>query len=646
MSLAEARPDLVEQWHPTRNGAVLPGDVSPGTHRVVWWFGPCRHAWDSPVKQRTRRVSSGCPYCAGKRVLPAESFAALHPAIAGEWHLARNDPLRPDAVRSSSNKRVWWQCSTCHFEWATTIAHRTGDGTGCPACAGLVVVAGRSFADRFPDLAAEWHPSRNGDLPPTAVAPFSGKRVWWQCPHCGNEWQAAVSGRASGKGCSTCRPPGWSQVAIRVGAELAALLLSVGDLERAPREARREVGWEPDIALPAERIALDVDGRFWHGDGHHKTRDSRGRDLRKVQAFRAAGWSLVRIREAPLERLSPDDVVVADLRDTKAVTVTVAEHLAARLGLIPAGLAEYRATAGLVADGVAEGLIAKFQRGTVAGRMLAELFPAVAAEWHPTRNGVLRPETVFAGSGRIVWWLCSLGHEWPASMLNRSQGSGCPYCSGNKAGQGNTLIDLHPELAAQWHPARNGDLTPTQVTPGTTRKAWWRCSQGHEWQASIASRVAGRGCSQCSGRVASPERNLLVVDPGLAAEWHPSKNGELTPADVTPGSGRKAWWLCAAGHEWDAAIVVRRSGDGCPYCSRHRVGQGNSFANLHPDLAAQWHPTLNQRLTPADVSPRSHQRAWWLCTSGHTWAASVGRRVDGAGCPHCSGRRKARKPSP
>ena len=243
---------------------------------------------------------------------------------------------------------------------------------------------------------------------------------------------------------------------------MAALLLSVGDLERAPREARREVGWEPDIALPAERIALDVDGRFWHGDGHHKTRDSRGRDLRKVQAFRAAGWSLVRIREAPLERLSPDDVVVADLRDTKAVTVTVAEHLAARLGLIPAGLAEYRATAGLVADGVAEGLIAKFQRGTVAGRMLAELFPAVAAEWHPTRNGVLRPETVFAGSGRIVWWLCSLGHEWSASMLNRSQGSGCPCCSGNKVGQGNTLIDLHPELAAQWHPARNGDLTPTR----------------------------------------------------------------------------------------------------------------------------------------------------------------------------------------
>ena len=61
-----------------------------------------------------------------------------------------------------------------------------------------------------------------------------------------------------------------------------------------------------------------------------------------------------------------------------------------------------------------------------------------------------------------MWWLCSLGHEWPASMLNRSQGSGCPCCSGNKVGQGNTLIDLHPELAAQWHPARNGDLTPTR----------------------------------------------------------------------------------------------------------------------------------------------------------------------------------------
>ena len=590
------------------------------------------------MKQRTRPVPSGCPYCAGKRVLPLESFAARYPSIAGEWHPTKNMPLQPEAIACASNKRVWWRCAVCGHDWATAVAHRTGQGTGCPGCAGTVVVPGRSLADRSPELAGEWHPTRNGALRPTAVAPRTTKRAWWQCAHCGNEWLASVAGRVGGKGCSTCRPPGWSSVAIQIGAELATLV-PVGDLERAPREVRREVGWEPDLVIPTERIALDVDGRFWHGDGHHKTRDSRDRDVRKAQVFHAVGWRLVRIREHPLTPLSANDVVVADLRDTKATTITVVEHLRDRCGLVVNRLADYRAASGLAGQDAADTLIAAFQRGDVAGRTLAELFPMVAAEWHPTRNGVLRPDTVYAGSSRSVWWRCAVGrHVWAAKVLNRSHGTGCPYCSGNKAGQGNTLADLHPELAAEWHPSRNGELTPAQVTPGTTNRGWWRCSQGHEWQASIASRVAGRGCSQCSGRVASPERNLLVVDPGLAAEWHLSRNSELTPVDVTPGSGRRVWWSCVAGHEWEAAIVVRRSGDGCPYCSRHRVGQGNSLADLRPDVAAQWHPTLNGRLTAADVSPRSHRRVWWLCASDHTWAASVGRRVDGIGCPYCSGR--------
>ena len=64
----------------------------------------------------------------------------------------------------------------------------------------------------------------------------------------------------------------------------------------------------------------------------------------------------------------------------------------------------------------------------------------------------------------------------------------------------------------------------------------------------------------------SPEYNLAVLHPDVAAQWHPTKNGDLTPYDVTPGSGKKVWWKCEKGHEWDATVGDRTRGRGCPHC--------------------------------------------------------------------------------
>ena len=34
----------------------------------------------------------------------------------------------------------------------------------------------------------------------------------------------------------------------------------------------------------------------------------------------------------------------------------------------------------------------------------------------------------------------------------------------------------------------------------------------------------------------------LTPYPHLVKEWHPTKNGDLTPKDVTYGSNKKVWW--------------------------------------------------------------------------------------------------------
>ena len=138
---------------------------------------------------------------------------------------------------------------------------------------------------------------------------------------------------------------------------------------------------------------------------------------------------------------------------------------------------------------------------------LATTHPQLAKEWHPTKNESLTPFEVSKGSGQVVWWLGSCGHEWKAMVGNRARGAKCPYCAQkrkieNKShvskvrkprksviSETNNLTISHPALIQYWHPIKNGDLTPKQVLKSSRAKVWWQCSKGHEWELSIHGAV-------------------------------------------------------------------------------------------------------------------------------------------------------------
>ena len=200
---------------------------------------------------------------------------------------------------------------------------------------------------------------------------------------------------------------------------------------------------------------------------------------------------------------------------------------------------------------------------------LASLNPTLAVQWHPTKNGEITAQDVTCSSGKKAWWICEKGHEWEACINSRNTGAGCPICSGHKILVGyNDLATVKPEIAAQWHPTKNGALTPQDVTISNGKKRWWKCENGHEWVTSVANRSAGCGCPVCVGRkVLVGYNDLETVNPMLAAEWHPTKNGGLTPRDVTIASNKKIWWKCNKGHEWKTNPSHRKRGTGCPICS-------------------------------------------------------------------------------
>ena len=143
-----------------------------------------------------------------------------------------------------------------------------------------------------------------------------------------------------------------------------------------------------------------------------------------------------------------------------------------------------------------------------------------------------------------------------------------------------TLAD-YPDLVAQFDRRRNGQIAPKDIAFGSRRRLWWRCSEGpdHLWQAPVSRRTAGHGCPFCRNLALSVTNRLAVLEPRIAREWHPTKNGQLTARDVVVGSGHVVWWKCRKGpdHEWRSTVVGRvRYGRGCPFC----VGQRPPFPTI------------------------------------------------------------------
>ena len=99
-------------------------------------------------------------------------------------------------------------------------------------------------------------------------------------------------------------------------------------------------------------------------------------------------------------------------------------------------------------------------------------------------------------------------------------------------------------------------------------------------------------------------KSLAELNPKLAKQWHTSKNGELTPYDVSDSSYKKVWWRCEKGedHEWEAHVYHRNKGVGCSVCAGRTIVKSNCLATLDPILAKQWHSTRNGDLTPFLVS--------------------------------------------
>ena len=242
--LSTLKPGLASEW--SKKNEIKPTEVTVGSHKKVIWKYRLGHEWTASVKSRSIN-GSGCPYCSHNKVLVGfNDLATVVPEVADEW--SEKNEKKPTEVTAFANRKAWWKCRACGYEWNTLISTRSG-GSKCPCCSGYTFIKGRNgLKTTHPKIAEEWS-EKNYPLQPDEVNAKSRKNVWWHCTKCGNEWKSVINARIKGTVCPVC-------------AE-REVLAGYNDLATTDKNLLREWDYELNRIQPTEVSRTSAKRVWW-----------------------------------------------------------------------------------------------------------------------------------------------------------------------------------------------------------------------------------------------------------------------------------------------------------------------------------------------------------------------------------------------
>ena len=392
--LKDTYPELIKEWHPTKNKGIDPYKIASKSDKDIWWKCKLGHEWKTSLHKRFQSnpdVPSECPYCSGKLILTGfNDLATLYPDIAKEWNYKRNGNIVPEKISPYSHSKVWWTVhhkdpstgKTFDFEWESVIRSRTQITDGCPFLSGKRVYAGyNDLATIYPDIAKEWNYEKNKGLmdkngndisTPDKISANSKQTVWWKLSydvpddypiehlhgkHFDFEWDASICDRVSKKlGC-----PYLSGKRVWPGFnDLATLYPNIAKEWDYERNAYIINKMGTDISSPEKVTSSSKQDVWWICPEGHNYHAVIGR----------------RTKNGTNCPICANNKVLKGFND------------------------------------------------------FATTHPEMAMQWHPTKNGNLKPDMLTHGSGQTVWWQCENGHEWHTKLCSRTaDNTGCPYCN-------------------------------------------------------------------------------------------------------------------------------------------------------------------------------------------------------------------------
>ena len=578
-SFEDKFPNLIQYWDFEKNNSDMPYTVSSTSIKKIFWICEKRHSFDRSINQFT--TNQKCPICSDKKLLSGfNDLQTRYPEIAKDW--SKKNQKAASEYLCGSGESVFWECHICHNEWKAPIWNRTRSNTGCLNCQrkkiGLAIRSAKlkksgSLAEKYPDLLEEWDFEKN-NYSPYEVSPYGDTVVTWKCKRCGKNWDTSIGNRTRAKsGCPYCNSKGTSfpeQVILYYVEKYFPD--AIGRYSGFKQDGITEI----DIWIPSINTGIEYDGSYFHKDTD--------KDLLKTTNCQKKGIRLIRIREGVSKTELKDEIPCS------YQSINKIGNLSKVVNELLSDITNSKEINCCVEDDINR--IQEAIRKKEISESLASFYPEIAEEWHPTKNGTLKPENFTIHNGALIWWKCHIcGYEWKTSISSRTAGNGCNKCSSKVGGKkhvetlvlkNGSLADNNPSLAKEWNKEQNGKLLPSMLTENSGKKVWWLCPIcGGEWKSIIASRNKGVGCPFCANiKVLKGFNDYESQNPELVKDWDYEKNN-YKPDEVTSKNSRVVFWKChKCGYEWKQKICYNKFG--CPSCTNHFALRNKA------DLISEW----------------------------------------------------------
>jgi len=550
-------PKITKMWDYKKN-TLKPEKILAGSKTKVWWVCKNKHEFKKEVSLvvNSNGFCGGC----GREDGSYKTFATKenclknkYPELAKEWHPTKNLPLKPEQVYKTT-KRYWWQCPKEHDHFfKQTIYERAIKKIGCSFCSFKKLCKTNSLQYMYPEVASQWHPTKNGNRTPKVTTGHSNTHAWWICKK-EHVWKSQIVTRTKkGTGCKKCSGVGISYMEIRIYSELISIFKDI-------EWSYKIKSYQCDLFIPQLKLVIEVDGQYWH-----KVKKRIEFDNKKNKFFKDNNINLIRVRENGLLLMDPKMDINTNFINAKIECI---HKLLDKIQILKISkkirrdINLYKQNKNFFNQKLYNKISANLP-SPIFKNSLAYKRKDLKKEWDYKKNFPLVPTMFKLSSNISIWWICKKKHSYEAKIGNRTiLKRNCPYCVGRYALPDFNLKTEYPEIANDWNFKLNSKK-PENFTPTSGQHVWWTCSKGHIYRKSIAHRThqpknikKGRNIG-CPCRTKHTNKKLFkpTVYPLLRNEFSNKNKKELkffTTTDKT-----KLIWKCINNHEYKNSIFRR-----------------------------------------------------------------------------------------